>query len=127
MKKTFWVLLIVSILFTSACNQEEEPVATNEQLEVYQDAVSIEQAAKLHCALEVCTQEEELTWVDLSSYITTLDISDYDFTVNAGSIAVFDDGDWEVYMERSGTGDYEFPLGDVPSLGSALDCIEDED
>ena len=96
---------------------------------VYNDALAIENAAKIYCASSTvgCDPTEELTWDDLSEYVSDIDENDYDFTANNNIIAEQFDSEWKIYMERSGIGDWEFPQGMIPSTSSSDDCIIDVD
>jgi len=119
------MMFIVVLMLTLTSCDDEYILTKTERNEVYMVALAIEQAAELYCADELCAADEGLTWAVLENYVSDIDEDDYDFSVNGGLIAVFEDGNWNIFMERSGEGDLEFPLGNVPSLGSPDDCEYD--
>jgi len=113
---------------SSAIIQEEGPDITANivlQEAVLNDALAVSEAANLYCAVNVCSAIEELTWLQLSAYIATIDESDYDFTAYNGFVAKVESTGVRVYLERSGTGDYEFIEGGIPRESTTVDVIID--
>ena len=88
---------------------------------VLTDALAIENSAKLFCSQNYCSYNQELTWNELQDYAEGIDESYYDFYLdNAIAIKSFN-GDWKIYMEASGTGNYEFDQGGTPSKSDRSD------
>lgn len=97
-----------------------------EQQIILTEALVVENAAKLYCASTSCSASEELTYTQLSPYFD-IQTANYDFTNNGGIIASKVGDNWQIDLERDGTGEWEFPEGLVPSLEDVSSIIVDVD
>lgn len=104
-------------------NLNSAEVQLEKELILY-DALQIENAAKLYCSQSLCDADQELTWGDLSPYITGFD-EDYYETSNETVLARKSNGKWHIYLEAVGTGNWELPPGLIPSESTYQDVIED--
>lgn len=95
--------------------------------DILAEALMVNNASKLYCALNECSETQELTWDDINEYIEGIDEDDYDLTNNAGVVSRKIDGKWTVDMERSGTGEWEFTEGLDPTECDRTCVIEDID
>ena len=132
LKKIFIISTLFLLIFLTGCDstmiqEEETGNAANIVLQeaVLNDALAVSEAANLYCAVNVCGAIEELTWLQLSPYVATIDESDYDFTAYNGFVAKIESTGIKVYLERSGTGDYEFIEGGIPRESTTVDVIID--
>ena len=80
----------------------------------YADALQIEQAVDWYCEAEICTEGDEFTYNDLLDYVEGIDPDKYELDDNV--IASVGTDGTQVYLERAGTGEYEFTAGMIPSL-----------
>ena len=101
---------------------------------ILNDAMQIENAAKLHCsgATPACTSSQTLTWAVLEPYVEGLDTTYYDLGVaGAAIVATYDGTDWGVDLEGAGTDaaswDWEFTAGLTPSDSDRSDVVTDGD
>ncbi len=98
-----------------------------EKQAILDDALAIRSAAANYCALNVCSETEEILWTDLSSLISVIDVNMYLLTNNGGIVVKKVSGEWLVDLERAGTGEFEFPEYGNPSLLDTNDIIIDID
>ncbi|MFK5883279.1 MAG: hypothetical protein QM489_02945 [Candidatus Izemoplasma sp.] len=136
--KLIKVFLFVSVLvLLGGCSDDvddddvvdgdEELIINIEKDSIIAEALVIENAAQLFCALQECSLNEILTWDDLTPFISLIFYDHYDLTNNDGKVAFLVSGEWEVDMERIGTGEYELIERSVPSELDRDKVIEDLD
>ncbi len=88
---------------------------------ILNDAIQVENAAKLYCSSTQCDADQELTWNDIKTYINGIPDDKYDFavtghTTNDTTVAELISGEWHVYLESVANPlGWEFPGGNVPS------------
>ena len=110
-----FVVTFILIIVAFAMPAVGQIVSNTEQDVILADALAVENAARLYCIQNTCSDGEELTWDDLSSYIDGIDEEWYDFNNNGGIIAMYNQEGVRVYMERTGIGDYELIWDTTPS------------
>lgn len=129
--KRFGVLsLVLCLLLLIACEPEEEegslqiPTMTEQEL-VYNNAVAVRNAATLYCAQFECTTNQELTKADVEDFLSDFDWTIYDTAATNEVVAIGQSSDWLISLERTGTGDYEWPFDLDPVNYSANDVVVD--
>lgn len=113
MKKILLTLLLLISLLLSSCGIGG--IGDTQKDAVFADAYAIENAAKLYCAGDTCSLDQELTWDDLLIFVEGLDQDYYDKTYNNGVIAIKIAGEWTIILDPKGTGEWEFKEGFTPS------------
>ena len=122
MKIVYYLLLFIIILALSGCSGT---IMNTEPDAVLADALSIQVAAQKYCLQTTCTDNQELTWTELSDYYDGFSLDNYDTSYNNGIVAILLDGKWKIYMEKEGTGELEFTHGLTPSDEDRTKVVKD--
>ena len=96
--------------------------------------IAIENAAKLYCASNSCLANQTLVYDDIAVYVQSFDAAYYADCVlgDTDPIATKVSGDWQVTLEKAGTGDtnvddeWEWVTTVVPSAGSRDNVVDDD-
>lgn len=124
---SFVLVFVLVIVAAFAIPATGNMIEDTQRDAILADALAIENAAKLYCSQTTCDSNQSLTWTELQPYINGLDTGYYDFTNNNGIIATKFNGVWTVDLEASGTGEWEFVQGAVPSASDRDQVVRDMD
>jgi type I restriction-modification system DNA methylase subunit len=115
MKKYTFVLLLLFILFLSACDETQSQIIDEPDTEItlnmikdeiLGEAIMIDQASKLYCAQTLCDEDQELNWSDLRPYVANFHEDYYELTDDT-IISRYDGQYWHITLERVESGEYE--------------------
>ena len=123
----FIFIVVLAIMVESGELDEYLPEPTAEQIEVYEDAVLLDSAAREYCEEFDCGSLKMIRYDELSPYMSDFNEELYDLEEYGGIVVYYTDGVYKINLERKGTGNYEFPFGQAVGLVTALDMEIDED
>ena len=122
------VIVVLGIISAFAIPAVGGIISNTNKGGVYNDAIQIENAAKLYCQQETCTNgSTTLTWVQLTEYVSSFDEAYFEMTDGVGTdtaiAALQSDGTWQVTLEKEGAGtsatdEWEWVSSTPPSDGS---------
>lgn len=80
------------------------------------DALGVENGAIIYCDYNICTDTQELAWIQIAPHVEDLNTRNYKMGTQPGMVvATMVNGKWQVRLEVVGTGEWEFTEGLVPS------------
>lgn len=106
--------IFFSLLYLPMILESTVPIVENTQKSaIYADALQVEQTVNLYCH-EFCDLNQEVTYGEIKDGLTGFDQTMYELS-NDTVIANYSTEGTKVYLERVGTGEYEFEQGYIPS------------
>lgn len=121
------VIVVMGIIAAFAIPAVGTIIENTQKDSILADALAVENAAKLYCAASTCTDDQQLTWTQLSPYVEGIDETYYKLDNAGGVVATKTANGWTVDLEAEGTGENEFTQGQIPSQSSRDQVIEDQD
>jgi type IV pilus assembly protein PilA len=121
------VIVVMGIISAFAIPAVGQIIQNTQKDAILADALAMESAAKLYCSQTTCDTDQDLTWTQLQDYVEGIDASYYDFTNNTGIVATKSGGSWTIDLEATGTGEWEFTQGAVPSASDRDQVVADND
>ena len=121
------VIVVMGIIAAFAVPSVGQIIENTTKSAIYADALAVEQAANLYCSDTLCSDSQTLTWTQLQDNIEGIDAAYYDFTNNSGIIATKTTNGWTIDLEATGTGEWEFTQGSIPSATDRDEVVADLD